>query len=359
MQKSKTERRVVLTEDNQLEIREYPLPAMRPDQVLIESACSLISAGTELGIQGAYAEYSAAWKHDEPTVQHARWIGGVAQRVERSLGYSNVGHIVAVGGEVEKNDNLPFKIGDMVLSSGNHSSHVIVTPGSDHLTPVPAGLSCEEAAFGVLGSVSLYGIERAGLRLGDHVAIIGMGVVGQLAVQLAIRTGCESVTAIDLESSRLEIAQRAGATHIVDVSTEDLNARVRDITHGDGIHTVIEASGASSAIPEAIDIARTGGTILLLGTPWRRNVEADLFLVHLKELAIVGCHQPLCPKVETPAFPWTQSSNRRQILRMIEDGRLNVKQLVTHRKSFLEIEEAYRLLKDEKDKSLAVVLEWN
>ena len=79
---------------------------------------------------------------------------------------------------------------------------------------------------------------------------------------------------------------------------------------------------------------------------------------HLKELTLVGCHQPKCPTVATPAFPWIQQYNRRQILKMIERGEINVNRLITHRLPYTEAGEAYRLLRDERDKSLGAVLTW-
>jgi 2-desacetyl-2-hydroxyethyl bacteriochlorophyllide A dehydrogenase len=356
---SKLEKRVILTKDNEIKIKEFPIGTLNSGQVHIQTICSLISAGTELGVQGAYSEYSSSWSEFEYIVQPPAWVGSIARKVERGLGYSNVGRIVALSDDLRNTESFPFRMGDVVLSSGNHASHIVVTPENEHLTPVPQGLSSEEAAFGVLGSVSIYGIERANLRLGDHVAIVGMGVVGQLALQLARYTGCESLIAIDLETKRLEIANKAGATHTVQNSNGDLKKTIREITRGRGIDIVIEASGAASALSLAIDMARTGGKIILLGTPWSRKAEADFFKLHLKELELIGCHQPRCPKIETPYFPWTQSSNRQRILRMIHDGRLDVKRLITHRIPYFEIKEAYRLLREEKDKALGVVILWD
>ena len=356
---TKTAKRIVLTKDNKIEIREYPIIELQKGQVLIQTICNLISAGTELGVQGAYSEYSSSWSETESIVQPPDWVGGIARKVERGLGYSNVGRIIALSDDLKATESFPFKLGDVVLSSGNHASHVVVTPEFDHLTSIPHGVSFEEATFGVLGSISIYGIERANLRLGDYVAIIGMGVVGQLALQLARYTGCESLVAIELEAKRLEIAKKAGATHTVNSNNGDLEKRIRKITGGRGIDTVIEASGASSAMMLALDMARAGGKVMLLGTPWNRKIEVDFFKLHLKELEVIGCHQPRCPKIETSYFPWTQSSNRKKILRMIHEGRLNVKQLITHRVPYYEVEEAYRLLREEKDKALGVILLWN
>ena len=79
---------------------------------------------------------------------------------------------------------------------------------------------------------------------------------------------------------------------------------------------------------------------------------------HLKELTLMGCHQPKCPTDETIYFPWTQQYNRRQILRMISDKRLDVNTLVSHKLPYHEAGEAYRLLRDEKDKALGIILDW-
>ena len=130
------------------------------------------------------------------------------------------------------------------------------------------------------------------------------------------------------------------------------------MTGGRGFDIIIEASGALPAIPQAVELAAIGGRILLLGSPWSRNVEVDFFEIHLKELTILGCHQPRCPTQATAFFPWTQEYNRNQILKMISDGRMDVKKLISQRLSFQKAGEAYRMLRDEKETSLGIVLEW-
>ena len=105
-------------------------------------------------------------------------------------------------------------------------------------------------------------------------------------------------------------------------------------------------------------MARIGGRIMLLGSIWHRTVEIDFMSFHEKELTLVGCHQPKCPTTATPAFPWTQQYNRRQILRMIARGELDVECLTTHRMPCGEAQKAYRLLREERDKALGIVLTW-
>jgi threonine dehydrogenase-like Zn-dependent dehydrogenase len=214
----------------------------------------------------------------------------------------------------------------------------------------------EEATFGVLGSVAAHGVRRARIELGEYVAVTGMGLVGQLALQLVAQTGCEALVAVDLSQARLQLAARHGATHTRNPRTEDLAGAVEQITGGRGLDCIIEASGYPDLLPTLFDTARIGGRVLLLGSIWHRKVEVDFMPFHLKELTLLGVHQPKCPTVPTPYFPWTQAYNRRQILKMIGDGRLRVRPLITHVLPFTAAAEAYRLLRDEKDRALGVVL---
>ena len=160
---------------------------------------------------------------------------------------------------------------------------------------VPDGVGPAEASFGVLGSVAMFGVERAEVAPGKSAAILGMGVVGQITLQLARYTGCEILAALDLMDMRLKVAGKSGATHTFNVAGENFRRKVREITDGRGLDVIIEASGALPAIPMAVELAGIGGQIVLLGSPWSRKVEVDFFDVHFKDLTILGCHQSHCP----------------------------------------------------------------
>jgi 2-desacetyl-2-hydroxyethyl bacteriochlorophyllide A dehydrogenase len=210
----------------------------------------------------------------------------------------------------------------------------------------------------VLGSVAAHGVRRARIELGEYVLITGMGPVGQLALQLAAQTGCEALMVADLSDFRLRVAGAHGALHTLNPQREDLAEAVQRLTHGRGLDCIIEASGYPDMLPLLFDVARIGGRVVLLGSIWHRTVELDLMPFHLKELTLLGVHQPKCPTVETPYFPWTQSYNRRQMLKMIGDGRLKVRSLITHVLPFTQAAEAYRLLRDERDQALGIVLDF-
>jgi 2-desacetyl-2-hydroxyethyl bacteriochlorophyllide A dehydrogenase len=322
-------RRIAVTPTNHVEIEEFPVPKPGKGQVLTKTISTLISAGTELGSQEQ--------KRD----------GNIY------TGYSNAGEIIAVGEGVSD-----YQIGDRVLSLGQHASHVIASTAPQALARIPENVSFDEAAFGVLGSVSMHGVRKARIELGEFVAITGMGLVGQLALQLASRAGSEALIAIDPCDARLRIAEKLGATHALNPDGADFKAEVNSITGNHGLDVTIEASGYPEALLYVFELSRIGGRIVQLGSIWHRIVEVDFMDFHLKELTLTGCHQPKCPTAETVYFPWTQQYNRRQILRMISDGRLNVSALISHKMPYYETEEAYRLLRDEKDKALGVVLDW-
>ena len=324
-----TGKQVVVHPNNSVGTRDFEVQAPGQGQVLIETVSTLISAGTELGTQEQQREG------------------------DFTSGYSNTGRIIALGEGVEA-----YKVGDRVLSLGHHASHVTVSAAPQSLAKLPDGVSFDDGAYGVLGSVSMHGVRKARLELGEYVAITGMGLVGQLALQLSAQTGGDLFIAIDLIDQRLETAKVSGATHVLNPTCCDLRTEVERITDGRGLDVLIEASGYPDILPIAFDMARIGGRIMALGSIWNREVAVNFMPFHLKELTLVGCHQPKCPTVPTPAFPWTQQYNRRQILQLIQRGELNVESLTTHRIPYAEAGEAYRLLRDERDKSLGIVLTW-
>lgn len=320
---------IVVTPRNEINIEDFPVQNPKEGEILIKTVCTLISAGTELG----------------------------NMRLKRSNdyfpGYSNSGKVVKVGKGASR-----YKIGDPVLSLGNHASYVTVLAAPHSVVKIPKSVSFEEATFGVLGSVAMHGLRKARIELGEFVAIVGVGVVGQLTLQLAAQTGCEVLIAVDICNNRLQIAARNGATHILNPNFCNLKDEITAITRGRGLDVIIETSGYSDVIPQLFELSRIGGRIILIGSPWHMMAKVDFVPFLEKELNLIGCHQPKCPTCETPYFPWTQQYNRREILKMIGDGRINVKSLISHRLPYREASEGYRLLKEKKNESLGIILNW-
>ena len=320
---------LLMMSNNTVEIGTFEIDLPSRQQALIETDSTLISAGTELGTQEQ--------ERKQPFTP----------------GYSNVGRILALGDGVEG-----YQIGDRVLSLGHNASHVTVSVAPQSLVKLPDRVSFDVGTFGVLGSVSMHGVRKAKLKLGEHLMITGMGVVGQLAMQMAKLSGCDQAIAVDLINQRLEKAIISGATYVLNPTTHDLKSQVQQLTEGRGLDVVIEASGYPDLLPELFDLMRIGGRIVLLGSIWHRKVELDLMPFHEKELVMIGAHQPKCPTTSTSIFPWTQQYNRAQILKYICQGTLNVDHLISHQLPYTEAETAYHLLRAQRDQSLGVILKW-
>ena len=321
---------IIVKPDDTIAVEDFEIGQPDCGEVLIETVSTLISAGTELGTQ------------EQTRIN------------DFAPGYSNAGQIIAVGQDIKD-----YAVGDRVLSLGRHATHVTVSATVQSLAVIPNDVTFDQGTYGVLGSVSLHGVRRAKVELGEFVVITGMGLVGQLALQLVSQTGCEILIALDLSDRRLEVAKDSGATHVLNPQHADVCSEINRITAGRGIDLVIEASGYPELLPVAFQLARIGGRVMLLGSIWHRKIEVDFMDFHEKELTLMGCHQPKCPTTSTHHFPWTQQYNRRQILKMISHNQLDVDGLTTHRFPCRQIAEAYRLLRDERDKSLGILLSWN
>lgn len=210
---------------------------------------------------------------------------------------------------------------------GSMAEYVIAEAGFLHR--IPAGLSFAEAAIAEPASGSLHAVERCHLRLGDFVAIIGCGTIGVLAMQHALNKGAQVLIA-DPEDFKLKVAKKLGVHYTLNPKREDLAARVKELTGGIGADCVIEAVGEPETLAQTVGLVRRGGTILLIG--WSGNA-ADAFnltSVTLDELTVLGtlgfCHD----------FPVA--------LRLMSQGQVKIKPILSHRLPLDRVEEGIRML---------------
>jgi len=315
-------RRLVFTGQRRVELQPFDVPTPGPHQVLVRTTRTLVSAGTEvkafLGIQrggGSYPRFS---------------------------GYAKVGVVVAVGDGV-----TAVRSGDRVATLKGHASHVLVDlspipvppegalptkqwPGApDWLQVIPVGVSDEQATFAVLGSVALHGVRKAAIHLGETCVVVGQGVVGQLVGQLAGLNGARPVIGVDLDIERLEQSRQSGLDFQV-AATEDTVAQVWALTDGRGANVAFDCTATTRAFPSLLQMAAFAGRIVVVGS-LVGTVEISLYdELQLKELTIIGVHQPKAPGYWHPAVPWTQAVNRRNILDLLAVGRLRVEHLISH-----------------------------
>ena len=363
--------------DGCIAVLEVPAPTLRPHGVLVRTAASLISSGTEgakleLGQKNLVAKARSRPDQVKQVVDKARRDGVLqtyrtvkARLVEQSpIGYSAAGVVTRVG-ELAAG----FSVGDLVaVGGGEFANHAEVDYVPATLcVPVPEGVGLDEAAFATVGAVALQGVRQSGARLGDRVAVVGLGLLGQLTVQLLRAAGCE-VAGVDVDKSRCAAAERLGAADTTVLSGDEAVKELLPAAGGVGFDAVIITAGTKEDGPVELAgrIARDRGTVVIVGDVGLRVPRAPYYE---KELTLrlsrsygPGRYDPLYEDMALD-YPigyvrWTEQRNMAEVLRLIAEGRVDVKSLITHRFPVDQASEAYAVVSTGGAASLGVVLEY-
>lgn len=278
-----------------------------------------------------------------------------------ALGYSGAGIVIEKGAGVRDLD-----VGDRVAYGGEGTGHgeTIIT-GRNLVARIPPNVPFEDACFATLGSIALNSVRIAQVGLGDRVAVIGMGLVGQLIAQL-VRIQGGVVLASDLRAERLELARKLGAQHLL--ASDSAREAALAATDGKGADCVIIAAAAKSAGPchTALQICRDRGRMVVVGAvemsfPWN-----DMYL---KEIQLYmaraygpGSYDPAYEK-QGQDYPfgyvrWTENRNMEEFLRLVGTGAVSVGPLVTHEFALEQAAEAYQTIMAPGSRSLAVRLRY-
>lgn len=324
-------RRVVFRGRGLVDVEDFEIPEPGPGQVLVETVCSLISPGTETAFLQA--------------------LPNTPGRFPMYPGYSNAGVVIAKGGGVSA-----VEVGDRVVSWKPHASHVVA--GEGEVYRIPEGVPFEEASFFALATIAMQGVRKADIELGESVLVLGLGLVGNLALQLSKLSGGLPVVGVDLYDFRLEVARRCGADETLNPAKVDLKSAVLEATDGKGADVVIEATGSPDAIPLAFELAKPRGRVVLLGST--RGVTTVNFysLVHRKGLVVIGAHDSARPTHESSRRFWTRKDEVKLFFKLVEKKLLNVRDLITDVMSPDRAPEAYDNLINAKERTLGVILRW-
>lgn len=353
-------------------ITEAPAPKLSSGTLLIDTAISLISAGTERSL----VDFGKASMIDKARQQPEK-VKMVLEKVKTDgfmttvdavrsklaqplpLGYCNVGVVAEVGRGVDG-----FKPGDRVLSNGPHAD--VVRVAKNLCAKVPDNVSNEEAVFTVVASIGLQGIRLVQPTLGEAVVVTGVGLIGLLTVQMLRAQGCR-VLAIDFDQSKLELAKQFGAEICNPGQGEDPVAAGMAFSGGDGVDAVIITASTKSNDPvtQAARMSRKRGRIVLVGVVGLELNRADFYE---KELTFqVSCSYG--PGRYDPAYEeqgndypkafvrWTEQRNFSAILDMMSSGLINVKPLISHKIEFEKASDAYNILSNDKT-ALGILLQY-
>ena len=329
---SKQNYRVLFTAPGQVTLAALPVPTPGPNELLVRTQVSLISPGTE----------------------RAFFLGlpNTTQQYPQPAGYSNIGEVVGMGSEV-----TGWQIGDRVASAAVHAAFVTVAV-TDAL-PVPSGLAGEDAVFFNLASIALQGVRKAHVELGEPVAVVGAGLIGLLALQLARLQGALPAVSIDQDETRLDFAHQIGADACF-VPGADLAAQLAAICGGAGAAVVIEATGHPEAVKTALACARPFGRVVLLGSTRGETDGVNFYRdVHRPGLTVIGAHNIARPRRESHAGWWTEHDDQAVALQLLAHNRISVRPFITHRFAARAAVDAYELLAEWDRTSLGMLLTWN
>ncbi|MEZ3182685.1 bi-domain-containing oxidoreductase [Streptomyces pimonensis] len=361
----------------ELALLDVPVPGCKPGGVLVRSAYSLISTGTEL-MKVSEAGMSMVGKARSRPDQVAKVVQSVAvngvpatyRKVMGKLdsytplGYSLCGVVEQVGAGIDD-----VKVGDLVACAGNeHALHAELNWVPKNLyVPVPDGLAPRHAAFGTVGAIALQGVRRGEPQLGEVALVVGLGLIGQLVVQLLAASGVRVVGA-DPDPVRCELAERLGAAACGDPGSAAVETAVAELTGGHGVDQVYLAAGGGSNQPVelAARLSRDRGRVVDIGKcrldlPWNAYYEKELDVRFSRSYG-PGRYDPEY-ELEGRDYPigyvrWTERRNLACFLDLVARGRVDVEPLVSRTADFDDAVETYRSLEDGGLKAVAVLFRY-
>ena len=344
---------------------DVPVPALQKGRLLVRTAASLISSGTEraaLEMLGKGLVQEARERPDlvRAVMEKARKEGlrntfsSLRDKLSAAtaLGYSAAGIVMGVGDGVTE-----FRIGDRVACAGvGFASHAeAISVPRNLCVQLPSGVSFEAGAFGTLGAIALQGVRLAEPTLGESIVVIGLGLVGQLTVQLLKANGCR-VLGIDLDPERVKLAMQMGSDAAY-VSDDDVKRAVHDWTRARGADAVLLTAATDSSEPLrlAAEMSRSKGRVVIVGSTGM-EVPRQPFYMRELSLKISMSYGPgrYDPEYEERGhdYPigyvrWTENRNIEAFLDLVAENRVDVDSLVTHRFAIDDATRAYQLIAGE------------
>lgn len=333
---------IVFTGCDQVEVQvlEENLEQLQAHEVLVKTAYSLVSAGTELTCLAG----GESWFTFPSTP-----------------GYTSVGEVVQVGDRV-----AAVSPGDMVYTWGGHRQYnrIDLAQRGSICLPVPAGIDLPLVPFTRMITIALTALRVSDIELGDYVAVIGLGLVGNFAAQLARLQG-GNVIALDHNPGRVALVADCGIKNAIVMKNPTAAAKVAEMTDQRGVSTLIEASGRPGALLDGLPLVGRYGEVILVGIvrgEYQANLTDVLDYIHLDpqgNVTFKGAHEWRYPVTRDPFVKHSIERNSEIAMELIRDGILQVAPLLTHTLPSEEAASAYHGLKNSKNEYIGVVFDWS
>jgi len=341
---------------------DVPQPQMKGKGILVDNYCSLISVGTErqmielsqMSIIGKARQRPDLVKQvlnkvrtEGLTATYNKVMGKL--RSPLPLGYSSAGIVSEVDSAIER-----FTPGERVACAGFayacHAESIYVP--ANLAVKIPENVSFEQASFVTLGAIALQGVRVADLHLGENVAVIGLGLLGQITCMLLAASGC-NVIGIDIDKSKLELAKKSGAAIAVPSDNASIQ-HVLETTAGRGVDAVVITAATDSAAPIELagEICREKGKVIVVGAV-KMDVPRKMYYEKELELRLSRSYGPgrydYAYEESGHDYPygyvrWTENRNMQSFLKLISAGKIDINNLITHRFDIDKADEAYELI---------------
>lgn len=360
-----------------MEILEVPFPALGNGQILVRNHYSIISTGTEgKTISDARKGYIAKARSRQKEVRQVLDMiknTGVVETYKlvmnkleapAALGYSCAGEIIAIGGGVAN-----FHIGDLVACGGQGAYHADVVSVYQNLcVKVPEIVELRHAAFATIASIAIQGIRQADLRFGESCVIIGLGLVGQIAIQVLNAAGIKTI-GVDIDDQQVEAGLKCGAAISLNRNQSGIARIIQDQTYGVGADAVIITAATSSLDPVnfAGEICRKKGRVVIVGAVPTGFERANYYKKEL-ELLMSTSYGPgrydLNYEEKGIDYPvshvrWTENRNMQSFIDLLAAGKLDMDKIITHTFSLGEAPEAYNMILEKSEHFTGVIIQYD
>ena len=327
-------KQVVFLEPRKAKFMEVDAPSVGENDVLVKTEYTVISGGTERAVIMA----------SQNTIN----------QFPCSLGYCGIGRVLEIGGNVKS-----VGVGDRVLIYHGYHTQYNVRPVADVTKVEDDNLSSLDAAFVVIASMGLGGVRKLEIEIGESAMVMGLGLLGIFALQFCRLSGAYPVIAADLNPERRRLALELGADFAFDPAAPDFVEQVKSVTRGKGVRAIVEVTGVSAAMKQALECASYMGRIALLGCTRISDCAVDYYTeVHRPGVKLIGAHNFVRPKVESYPHHWTHQDDCRAILDMIALGRVRVAPIVSRVVSPTQAPQIYTELCNDPAFPLGTVFDW-
>lgn len=337
----------ILHSPGDMRLEEIAMPQLSPDDALVKVK--------SVGVCGSDVHY----------YRNGR-IGSFIVKDPLILGHECSGEVVSVGPDVKNvkpGDRVVMEPGipcrkcwyckngrynmcpDIVFMATppHHGSMVeYMAWPADFLFKMPDSMSFQEGALVEPFAVGLFSTRRSGLYPSASVAILGAGPIGLSALEAVKAMGAGQVISIDVIPNRLELARQMGATHVINAKEKNAGQAVKELTNGEGAHFVFETAGSDMTIQQTVEIARDGGTVVLLGLPPQLEIKMPIVESVIREVNFVTSFR-YCNIFE-------------EAITLMAHGKVNLKPLLTHEFAFKDTLEAFDVSEHQKDSAVKVMI---